>query len=799
MIDWWQRLFHSTAGANGVRSGEGVEVTYVHSWPWPPWITVVFLLLVAVAVACVYLREPGKPGWGRRLGMAVMRWTLIALVTLMLYGWMRDRYQTDLPDLVVVIDDSASMAVEDHYGAPAQRRAMKARMTAFPDQSASRIRVAASLLSPNGAEWLEKLARRYRLKVFMLGRTVRLAAGHRAGDEEQWLRTLSAEEPVSRLGDGLQEILQHQRGRPTAAIVLLTDGIVTEGKSIHEVAHEARRKHVPLFLVGIGDERPPRDIQLSDLLVDDVVFLGDVVHFDFKLTGTGFDSQPVRLVLRNRATGEILDERIETVDGSGQIESQRLAYRPQAEGTFELEVGAEPLEEESNVDNNRLSRVVTVRDEVIRVLYVQEYPNLEYRYLKTLLERALKRSGGKALDLTTLLQEADPDFVDLDETAQRVFPVSRDALFQYDVVIFGDVNPAQLSRPVLDNLSAFVKDRGGGVLFVAGTRHTPLAYRDTVLEDLFPFDLATASLPDPQSLLDDSFHVELTTLGQASPPLQLNDEEEVNARLWNGLPQLRWLLKIEDVRPAARCWVQQATTDRSTPRPVVLSQFVGAGKVIFQATDESYLWARADGDDQYFEKYWLQMIRYLSRSKLLGGNRTVELVADRMEYYRGEAVPLRVRFLDERMAPAEDDEVVVLVERQGGRRRRITLQRDRTRRGVFIGAASNLPDGTFRAWILRPSLDGQPPSRVFQVVPPPGENARLAMDALELKQAASTSQGHFYTIVDARDMLNDLPPGRQVRIGKLPSEPIWNSNVLIGLVVLLLIGEWLGRKRFGWT
>ena len=131
------------------------------------------------------------------------------------------------------------------------------------------------------------------------------------------------------------------------------------------------------------------------------------------------------------------------------------------------------------------------------MLYVQEYPSLEFRYLKTLLERGLKLGGkGKAIQLTTVLQEADPGYVELDETAQRVFPVSRDELFAYDVVIFGDVNPSYMSRPVLENLAAFVTERGGGLVFVAGPRHTPLAYRDTPLEDLFPIDLSTTRLPD---------------------------------------------------------------------------------------------------------------------------------------------------------------------------------------------------------------------------------------------------------------------------------------------------------------
>ena len=120
---------------------------------------------------------------------------------------------------------------------------------------------------------------------------------------------------------------------------------------------------------------------------------------------------------------------------------------------------------------------------------------------------------------------------------------------------------------------------------------------------------------------------------------------------------------------------------------------------MFQATDESYLWSRVLGSDQYYERYWLQTIRFLSRAKLLGTNRTVEVVADRSHYCRGESIPLQVRFLDERMALVEDDGVAVLLERQQGRRQRIKLYRNSLRRGVFDGAVSNLSEGTYRVWL----------------------------------------------------------------------------------------------------
>src|SRR5262249_20144757 len=151
-------------------------------------------------------------------------------------------------------------------------------------------------------------------------------------------------------------------------------------------------------------------------------------------------------------------------------------------------------------------------------------------------------------------------------------------------------------------------------------------------------------------------------------------------------------------------------------------QFVGAGKVVFHATDETHRWRFRVGD-RYFARYWVQTIRYLCRNKLLAGSRAAELTTDREEYQPGDAVLLRVRFLDDRLAPAQDDGVIVAVQDDRGQRRMVTLRRHAIDRGVFEGSAGPLADGKYRVWLTSPALAPQPPTREFRVVALPGELA----------------------------------------------------------------------------
>ena len=56
--------------------------------------------------------------------------------------------------------------------------------------------------------------------------------------------------------------------------------------------------------------------------------------------------------------------------------------------------------------------------------------------------------------------------------------MNRDELFAYDVVIIGDVDPRLLPQSVWQNVRAFVSEKGGGAVFIAGPKFLPQLYRD---------------------------------------------------------------------------------------------------------------------------------------------------------------------------------------------------------------------------------------------------------------------------------------------------------------------------------
>jgi len=786
---WLERLL----GVDAADMGEGTIWNLDSSWSWAPWVTLLFFVFATAWIFACYWLETGEAGRRSRFLLGGMRLLVVLLVVFMIAEVVLALSRTGLPYVAVLIDESASMAIGDRYD-DSLRSDLERRVKAAGFGELSRWNLARTLLLENQSAWLREIEDKYKLRIYFVSADARLHAAD-IGHLPDHLRELQPAGRTSALGRGVRSVLNDLRGTPPAAVVLLTDGITTEGETLAEVSAYARRKGVPLFTVGIGSEEPIRDVEISDLLVDEVVFLNDVVNFEFKLTASGYQGRAVKLALRqkDKPDGPPLAESSVTIGADGQSQRVRLQYRPQQAGEFEYVIEAEQLAREVQQRNNRLERVISVRDDKVRVLLVQSYPNFEYRYLKNMLER------DSTVELKVVLQEADLEYAEADLFALRVFPVRREELFQFDVIIFGDVDPSFLSASAIGHLAEFVTEKGGGLVFIAGPQFTPLAYRDTRLADLLPIELDAAVAPETGQPLIDGFRAQPTELGLASPHMQLGDHPAETEQIWSNLPaELYWLLETPRLKRGARVLAEHPSRRAADgrPLPVFTLQYVGAGKVLFHATDDTWRWRRRIGD-ALFARYWVQTIRYLSRSKLLGKDRSAELRADATKYPQGQPVKLRVRFLDERQAPADDDGVTVVVEREGQPNRRIQLHRASSGRGVFEGTINQPGEGTYHAWVAAPALEGRPPATDFEVEAPPGERERVVMDGQELRRASQETRGKFYTFSTADDLPDDLPAGRQVPIEGLPPIVLWNKWPPLALCLMLLVSEWVIRKRKG--
>ena len=829
--------------------GEGTAWRLDWRAPGPAWLVAVGGVALLVLVAWVYRRDGEALRGRQRFVLIALRLAVFSLVVAMLTELSLTVERTGLPSIAVMIDVSASMSLQDQYPPTSQAARMAKALAQTPGRDGNRLALAQDVLTRNGGEFLRELERDHQVRLYRFAES---ASPLEVGDLDEALmpteaaskdddaddgasgtggltppaqnetrqekrdeksgltpktkkvgspieaavaeiKSLRAEGDQTRPAPAVKKVLGDLRGTPPAALILFTDGVasVSDADKLSTIAEAARRKGVQLHIVGLGSDEAAKDLQLYDTLVDEVAFVGDPMQFAAKVKGFGYAGRKVTLRLRKEGDSTALATQEITAPADGQALKVEVSYTSPVPGEFDLVLQIVPPADETNKENNHETRHVSVREEKIRVLLADGLPRYEFRFLKQLLER------DKSIELSTLLQDADLEYAQEDRTAIQHFPVKREDLAKFDVLVLGDLSPALLGPAVMENVRDFVREKGGSVVFIAGPQSNPVEFGGTPLEVLLPFAVADVRAIATEAAGSDSFHPALTLEGQKGNSLfRLGDTEADSLRIWNGLPNLFWLVEIPKIKPGVRVFAEHPLKSGTSGRlPVIAMQQVGGGKVLFHATDETWRWRFRTGDLHY-GRYWIQAIRYLSRGRLIGKDRTAELSVDQLVYQRGQPVTLRVRFVDEKFLPTDASGVTVMLERKGEGRQTVKLTRLRESPTMFEAQLPRLAEGSYHAWVSQPAFNEAPPATDFRVEAPQRELQRRGMDKTDLQLAAKLSHGRFYTLDDVDRLPSEIPRGTPVPLQTDEPIPLWNRWEILTLLATLLTGEWLLRKRW---
>jgi hypothetical protein len=285
-----------------------------------------------------------------------------------------------------------------------------------------------------------------------------------------------------------------------------------------------------------------------------------------------------------------------------------------------------------------------------------------------------------------------------------------------------------------------------------------------------------------------------------------------NAAIWNHLADWYWWSEGYRLQPAAEVLLVHPKRPAADPRrtanldesrqPLLVQQFVGAGRSMFFGFDETWRW-RLREDELRFNQFWIQTVRYLSRSRL----GRIDLRVDRQTpYRRGEPIKVSARFPDDSPAPGPEIKVEVILTRaplkgsgpsSGGlEKETLRLAKVEGSRATFEGLVPRTPEGEYHFILATPVVSEPKPRTEARVLPPPGEMELLRMNQADLERAAEETHGKFYTLADAEHLLDDLPAGTRIALSTpQPPRLLWNHLSMFALALGLLGTEWVLRKR----
>jgi hypothetical protein len=416
------------------------------------------------------------------------------------------------------------------------------------------------------------------------------------------------------------------------------------------------------------------------------------------------------------------------------------------------------------------------------------------------------------------------DLERLGSPRQRL-PEGRDALGDYQCVILGDVSPAQLPLAERQSLEKYVADSGGTLVVLAGKRSMPLAYPEAdaggesdPLRKLLPIESPRVVAPA------EGFPLTLTQAGRETSFLELDLDTTKSAERWAAMPPHYWGV-VGRAKPGATplAWVEEggaakkAGLERERESALIVRHNYGFGRVLYVGLDSTWRWRYKVGDT-YHHRFWGQAIRWAAADKpLVTGNAFVRLGTPQPVYRQGQEVELTVRLNDE-AGPVKPDLLagarVLRLDGPGGKEQAVALVTLGRRPGqprVLTGTLRDLPPGQYGVELVIPDLAdklltpesppseraGKPLRATFTLLPPDSrESVDLETKWPLLEDLAATSGGRVFTPEDAGELANLLAQ-QTVPHTEHREQRLWQSWVMLALVVLLLTLEWGARKWAG--
>lgn len=796
MSEFWRKFFgvEDLVIPEGARSRLEMGGLPSSAWALPE---ILLLLVLLGVVFWVYRREGDAAPW-KKVSLGILRSLVVLGITFVLLepNLVFDVERTLEATTIVLVDDSQSMSIRDRYDGEAADRLKAAAGSRTDPEGMSRSRLVTEILRNPELDLVGRLASRNRLRVYSFSEGLSPIAVEAPLSPDEGEEIAPPRGQVTNLSRGIRQALEKLGGRTAAGLVILSDGKVNEGELVSVITKTLRARGVPAHVVGIGNPAPPKNIRIDALLANERVFAKDPVAFEIHISSQGLEGERVVGELSQAEEGKDEVALVETVeiDLAGGEQSIALNSRPERAGRFRYSFRIEPVEGEVIQEDNLRTIRITVVDDLIQVLLVAGGPTFEYRFLKNLLLR------DPTVRLSTWLQSADVDWLQEGNARIHRLPIKEEEFRAYDVILLFDPDPLELDASWARSLRGFVSDHGGGCLYVAGEKNTLNLMRSTTSTELLPllpvepdFVAAERSGGFGQTW-PEAWPIHVTPEGLDHAVGMLGKERRESEVIWRTLPGIYWHFPTKGVKPGATVLARHSDPReraRNGLRPIIASQFFGAGRVVFAATDEFWRW-RAVAEEVY-NRFWMQNIRFLVGGRLLGGKRRVSILLDRESFPLGKPVEVTAKLLDRNFIPLETGEVTGHLRDSAGEDRSFSLQPVAGKAGLYRGVVIPASPGAYE---LRVGEElGEAASETITVELPNLEFQDPRMDEGFLREVAESTGGRYYDLGELHELPDAIPDRRETVLVSSAPTALWDSPAVLALLAGLLIVEWFFRKR----
>ena len=777
LFDQFLRLDRLSTGDDAVRLEWALGIE--------PWMWALIVPLCFTIAGWSYARLTG--GRGARVGLALTRGSLLLTLAALIAGpqLTRQTQRVERDVVAVMIDRSQSMSVADGPEGSSREEVMRKIMA-------------------NAAPMFESLHARRDVRFF----------GFDSGAYELQREGpgIAASDPTglrTRTGSSIRSVVDKLTGRPVAGVIVISDGRSADTVT-KDTLRELESRAIPVFVVPLGDPQGLTDFAIASVEAPQSAFTRDPIPVKVSVERRGAKNEiGARVLLKDVDTGAILDEQPFPADKD--VAGLTLTSRLDSPGERNWTVSVVSSGRDLSPKNDVKQLTVFAADRPVRVAYFDGYPRWEYRYLKYTLVRE------ESIKSSVLILSTDRRYIREGTDPIAGPPTDASGWSAFDVIVIGDVRPELFSDEQLRRIRASVTERGAGLLWLGGPSATPSAWKSTPLADLIPFNAAQfeADVRGGNMWLDPVV-MRPTAAVRGLGVLQLSDDPAEGWPSWLSSGELGWTL-LRRAQKIERAWLKpgtevlataspaQTSGDESKSTPLVMTMRYGAGRVAYVGTDE--IWRYRYGRGETLPgRFWIPMVRMLARESLGRSGLPAVIEASPTRTQIDRPVRISARLLDQALIESRPRSFEVEITRIGGSaaEQGVSLSLSPSDRGqedpelspvVTFGADQAFAEpGEYRVRPIDTLFSEIDSSVTIEVVAPDDEMREPQADHGALSEIARATGGSVIAASDLNEIEN-LLPNREIRILGIPEiETLWDKPVVWLLLIVLLCGEWIGRR-----
>ncbi|PWS30613.1 hypothetical protein [Pedobacter paludis] len=550
-----------------------------------------------------------------------------------------------------------------------------------------------------------------------------------------------------------QKIRDEYTNRNVGAIVMATDGIFNHGGN---PLYSINQINAPVYTVALGDSVPKRDILISNINYNNIVYLDD--DFTIEVQVQAFQSNGENATLSIAQNGTKITQENISVNGNSFVKTIPIKLHAGKIGIQKYTVQVGPLKNEITTKNNAQTFYIEVIDGRQKVLLASAAPHPDLGILKEAI--SLNKHYEAKLALADDLNSTDPS--------------------KFDLIILYQLPDAQnLASGFLQKLTNLKKP----IWYVVGAQSNISAFNQ--IQNQVNIGSANGSIQEVYPDLANGF---------TSFNLSENDKKQFSTFD----PLLSPFGRLT-VNASATPVFNQRIGKVSTQQPLLFFTNENGLKIGYLMGEGLWRWKLSEAENEVeasvLNNLISQTIQYLS---VKDDKRRFKVFTSKSAYDENETIQFNGTLYNESYQPVNESEVNLQIKNEGGKVFNYVFSK--TENGYQLDAGT-MPAGNY-SYIANAVLGGKKftASGSFYVNALIAEYQQTTANHQLLNTISKQSNGMLFMPADLLKIADEILKNENIKTISYEDrkyDELINMKWIFGLILILFSTEWFLRKRNG--